>query len=254
MYLLAGEALLLPDVVGLRDRVIRVGEQREREVVLGLELRVRGLLVGADAQHDGAGALERGPPVADVAGLPCAAGRVVLGIEVEDDRLAAQRRQADLLAAVARQREVRRRACPPRPCRRVYPAGVATLAGMRRFVADMNPTVRGLIADRDSCRRRSWRSRPSRRSSSSRSCCRSCSSSRSRSSSTRPGASGATRSSSGRSAPALSFYGGAGLILADIGAYWYDRPSGPAALAFFLVLGVCGFAMFRVWRDQHTYS
>ena len=52
----------------------------------------------------------------------------------------------------------------------------------------------------------------------------------------------------------VSFYGGAGLILADIAAFWYDRPSGPAALAFFLVLGICGFAMFRVWRDQHTYS
>jgi hypothetical protein len=51
-----------------------------------------------------------------------------------------------------------------------------------------------------------------------------------------------------------AFYGAAGLILADIGAYWYGRPSGPSALAFFLVLGVCGFTMFRVWRDQHTYS
>ena len=51
----------------------------------------------------------------------------------------------------------------------------------------------------------------------------------------------------------IAFYGGAGLVLADIGAYWYDRPSGPAALAFFLTLGIAGFAMFRVWRDQHTY-
>jgi len=51
-----------------------------------------------------------------------------------------------------------------------------------------------------------------------------------------------------------SFYGAAGLILADIAAFWYARPSGPTALAFFLVLAICGFAMFRVWRDQHTYS
>ena len=28
---------------------------------------------------------------------------------------------------------------------------------------------------------------------------------------------------------------------------------GAAALAFFLVLAICGFAMFRIWRDQHTY-
>jgi nicotinamide riboside transporter PnuC len=51
-----------------------------------------------------------------------------------------------------------------------------------------------------------------------------------------------------------AFYGAAGLILADIGAFWYQRPSGASALAFFLVLGVCGFTMFRVWRDQHTYA
>jgi hypothetical protein len=49
------------------------------------------------------------------------------------------------------------------------------------------------------------------------------------------------------------FYGAALLIVADIGAFWYDRPAGPDALAFFLVLGFCGFAMYRVWRDQHTY-
>jgi cytochrome c oxidase assembly factor CtaG len=51
-----------------------------------------------------------------------------------------------------------------------------------------------------------------------------------------------------------AFYGAAGLILADIGAYWYGRPKGPSALAFFLVLAICGVAMFRVWRDQHAYS
>jgi hypothetical protein len=50
------------------------------------------------------------------------------------------------------------------------------------------------------------------------------------------------------------FYGAALLIVADIGAFWYDRPAGPDALAFFLVLGFCGFAMYRVWRDQHTYA
>ena len=49
------------------------------------------------------------------------------------------------------------------------------------------------------------------------------------------------------------FYGAALLIVADIGAFWYDRPSGPDALAFFLVLGFCGLAMYRIWRDQHTY-
>jgi hypothetical protein len=29
--------------------------------------------------------------------------------------------------------------------------------------------------------------------------------------------------------------------------------SGRNALAFFLILGLSAFSMFRVWRDQHTY-
>jgi hypothetical protein len=51
------------------------------------------------------------------------------------------------------------------------------------------------------------------------------------------------------------FYGAALLIVADVGA-WIVRGlgSGPNALAFVLVLGLCGFAMWRVWRDQSTYS
>src|SRR5256886_17260471 len=53
--------------------------------------------------------------------------------------------------------------------------------------------------------------------------------------------------------PRTVFYGAALLIVADIGAYWYDRPGGPDALAFLLVLGFCAFAMWRIWRDQHTY-
>jgi ABC-type nickel/cobalt efflux system permease component RcnA len=51
-----------------------------------------------------------------------------------------------------------------------------------------------------------------------------------------------------------AFYGAAVLIVVDLGAYWYKRPSGPDALAFFLVLGFGGFAMWRVWRDQRTYA
>ena len=48
----------------------------------------------------------------------------------------------------------------------------------------------------------------------------------------------------------FAFYGAALLIVADIGVFWYDRPSGPDALAFFLVLALCLFSMIRVWRDQ----
>jgi CDP-diglyceride synthetase len=51
-----------------------------------------------------------------------------------------------------------------------------------------------------------------------------------------------------------AFYAAALLIVVDVGAFIINRPSGRNALAFFLVLIICGFAMFRVWRDQHTYG
>jgi hypothetical protein len=50
-----------------------------------------------------------------------------------------------------------------------------------------------------------------------------------------------------------AFYGAAGLIIVDIAAYWFDRPSGPDAVAFILVLALAAFSMWRIWRDQHTY-
>jgi small-conductance mechanosensitive channel len=49
-------------------------------------------------------------------------------------------------------------------------------------------------------------------------------------------------------------YGGALLIVVDVGAYVVRGASGPDALAFLLVLGLTGFAIFRVWRDQRRYS
>ena len=76
-----------PRPVVLRDLVLGVGEKRERQVELLLELRRERLAVGAHAEHDCAGALELAPGVADPARLRRAARRVVLGIEVEDDRL-----------------------------------------------------------------------------------------------------------------------------------------------------------------------
>jgi hypothetical protein len=50
------------------------------------------------------------------------------------------------------------------------------------------------------------------------------------------------------------FYGAALLIVADLAAFFWRGVSGPDALAFFVVLGLCGFSMYRVWRDQRTYS
>jgi heme/copper-type cytochrome/quinol oxidase subunit 4 len=52
----------------------------------------------------------------------------------------------------------------------------------------------------------------------------------------------------------VTFYGAAVLIVADIGAYWFDRPTGLDALAFLAVLACAAFAMYRVWRDQRTYA
>jgi hypothetical protein len=50
------------------------------------------------------------------------------------------------------------------------------------------------------------------------------------------------------------FYGAAVLLVADLGANWYGGAHGVQILAFIGVLVGCGFAMFRVWRDQHRYS
>jgi small-conductance mechanosensitive channel len=50
------------------------------------------------------------------------------------------------------------------------------------------------------------------------------------------------------------FYGAAVLAVADLGADWYGGAHGLQVLAFIGVLAGCGFALWRVWRDQHTYS
>jgi CDP-diglyceride synthetase len=53
--------------------------------------------------------------------------------------------------------------------------------------------------------------------------------------------------------PRVVFYGAALLIVVDIGAYFFRGAFGLDALAFVLVLALSCFAMWRVWRDQHTY-
>jgi hypothetical protein len=50
-----------------------------------------------------------------------------------------------------------------------------------------------------------------------------------------------------------TFYGAFALIVVNFGVYFWRSPSGPDALAFFLVLAAAGYAMWRTWRDQHTY-
>jgi len=50
------------------------------------------------------------------------------------------------------------------------------------------------------------------------------------------------------------FYAAIVLAVVDIGAFIGLRPNGPDALAFFVVLGACAYAAFRIWRQEHTSS
>ena len=54
----------------------------------------------------------------------------------------------------------------------------------------------------------------------------------------------------------IVFYGGAALALVNLGALYVTAyPSGGLeALIFFFVFAACGFAMWRVWREEHTYG
>jgi small-conductance mechanosensitive channel len=49
------------------------------------------------------------------------------------------------------------------------------------------------------------------------------------------------------------FYGAAILAVADLGVYWYGGAHGIQIIAFLGVLVLCGLAMWRTWRGQHTY-
>jgi hypothetical protein len=40
----------------------------------------------------------------------------------------------------------------------------------------------------------------------------------------------------------------------DLGWWFFGNPSGRDALAFFLVLAGCVYAMVRTWRDQRTLN
>jgi small-conductance mechanosensitive channel len=51
----------------------------------------------------------------------------------------------------------------------------------------------------------------------------------------------------------ICFYGAALLIVVDLAVQWYGGSHGLEILAFLAVIVICGLAMWRVWRDQHTY-
>jgi small-conductance mechanosensitive channel len=52
----------------------------------------------------------------------------------------------------------------------------------------------------------------------------------------------------------IVFYGSALVIVAAVGAYFWEGIPGYDALAFIGVIACAGYAMFRVWRDRHTYT
>jgi hypothetical protein len=52
----------------------------------------------------------------------------------------------------------------------------------------------------------------------------------------------------------VAFYGGALLFVGALGLFFFNGASGRSALAFFLILGLSAFSMFRVWRDEHSYG
>jgi tellurite resistance protein TehA-like permease len=56
----------------------------------------------------------------------------------------------------------------------------------------------------------------------------------------------------------LVFYGAAALalvnVIASVAPFVPWPTTGPESLVFFGVLAACAYAMWRVWRDEHTYA
>lgn len=94
--LMAVHRLLAPGAHGLHQRAVDVGYQREGQLVLLLELHVRGGRVAADADYLVALALQLLVMVAQATGLRCAAAGVVLRVEVEHQPTSAIVTQANL--------------------------------------------------------------------------------------------------------------------------------------------------------------
>ena len=49
-------------------------------------------------------------------------------------------------------------------------------------------------------------------------------------------------------------YGSALLIVAALGSFFFQGLPGYDALGFIGVLACSGYAMFRIWRDRHTWT
>ena len=52
----------------------------------------------------------------------------------------------------------------------------------------------------------------------------------------------------------LALYGAAILVAFDLLVFGFWGASGLGAVAFLLVLVICGYAVYRVWRSQRSYG
>jgi hypothetical protein len=104
---LAVHALFLHHAVLGADGLVLVGQQRIREIVLLFELLLGRGLVGGDAEHSRTGPLDFLECVAEPARFNRSTWRVGLGIEEQDQVLAAIILQRDCLSLFIRQRELR---------------------------------------------------------------------------------------------------------------------------------------------------
>jgi small-conductance mechanosensitive channel len=52
----------------------------------------------------------------------------------------------------------------------------------------------------------------------------------------------------------VAFYGAAVLAIVALAVYFVRGASGLDAVAFLVILGLCAFSMWRVWRDQRHYA
>ena len=98
--------LLHPHPIGLERRLALVGAQLDPERVFRAELLVRLHPVGRNADHHGAALLELRQQLGEGDRLLGAAGRVVLGIEIDHHRTALEGGEAEVFALVGGEIEV----------------------------------------------------------------------------------------------------------------------------------------------------
>jgi hypothetical protein len=91
------QAFFDPDTKGIDNLVVRIAQERERQSVFLNELLVAGSIVDADPEKFGP-RLDVAPRVSKLTSLFCAARRVVLRIEVQNERRALKVRQFNWLS------------------------------------------------------------------------------------------------------------------------------------------------------------